>query len=179
MGKGGVVFWFVFEDLAQSYPFFSAPQYAATDADAVCQAVAHLQISPDIRFREIYANRIVARKIVLEEGMAKTWHAGRAVIVGDAAHKVPDARLCMALSSNLTDLAWQMVPNAAMGANQALESAVVLVNELQGVLAASSDKTLHRDGLRSALERFEEQRRGRTGEVIQKAGIICRAQLVQ
>ena len=35
-GKGGVVFWFVFEDLGQSYPLSSAPRYAATDADAVC-----------------------------------------------------------------------------------------------------------------------------------------------
>jgi FAD dependent monooxygenase len=70
-----------------------------------------------------------------------------------------------------------MVPNAAMGANQAMESAVVLVNELRGVLASSSDNSFHYDILRAALARYTEQRKGRTTQVQQKAGMICRAQL--
>lgn len=70
-----------------------------------------------------------------------------------------------------------MVPNAAMGANQAMESAVVLVNELQAVLASSSDNSFHYDTLRAALSRFTEQRKGRTTQVQQKAAMVCRAQL--
>jgi FAD dependent monooxygenase len=70
-----------------------------------------------------------------------------------------------------------MVPNAAMGANQAMESAVVLVNELRGVLASSSDNSFQPDILRGALARYTEERKGRTTQVQQKAAMICRAQL--
>ncbi|KAM5343385.1 hypothetical protein ACJ41O_011922 [Fusarium nematophilum] len=156
-GKGGVVFWFVFEDLGRAYPLSEAPRYDDTDADGVCLSVAHLEINSGIRFQDIYANRTVAKKIVLEEGMTKTWHSDRTVIVGDAAHK--------------------MVPNAAMGANQAMESSVILANELRDVLAASADNQFHPEALKSALARYAERRTGRTTEVMQKAGMICRAQL--
>ncbi|CAJ0552559.1 Ff.00g006370.m01.CDS01 [Fusarium sp. VM40] len=156
-GKGGVVFWFVFEDLGRPWPLSEVPRYSEADADPVCQSVAHLKLDNGLRFADIYANRTVSRKVVLEEGMAKTWHSARAVLVGDAAHK--------------------MVPNAAMGANQAMESAVVLVNELRGVLASSSDNSFHHDILRAALARYTEQRKGRTTQVQQKAAMVCRAQL--
>jgi FAD dependent monooxygenase len=87
-GKGGVVFWFVFEDLGRPWPLSEVPRYSEADADPVCQSVAHLKLDNGLRFADIYANRTVARKVVLEEGMAKTWHSARAVLVGDAAHKV-------------------------------------------------------------------------------------------
>lgn len=87
-GKGGVVFWFVFEDLGRPWPLSEVPRYSEADSDPVCQSVAHLKLDNGIKFADIYANRTVARKVVLEEGMAKTWHSARAVLVGDAAHKV-------------------------------------------------------------------------------------------
>ncbi|RGP80702.1 bikaverin cluster-monooxygenase [Fusarium longipes] len=156
-GKGGVVFWFVFEDLGRPWSLSEVPRYSDADVDPVCQSVSHLKIDNGIIFADIYANRTIARKVVLEEGMAKTWHSARAVLVGDAAHK--------------------MVPNAAMGANQAMESAVVLVNELRGVLALSSDNSFHSETLHNTLAQYAEQRKSRTIQVQQKAAMVCRAQL--
>ncbi|KAM0545989.1 hypothetical protein ACHAPJ_011101 [Fusarium lateritium] len=156
-GKGGVAFWFVFEDLKRSWPLSEAPRYTEADTDPTCQSVAHLELENGIKFADIYANRTIARKVVLEEGMAKTWHSGRAVLVGDAAHK--------------------MVPNAAMGANQAMESAVALVNELREALVSPSSTTWDRDALVAALAQYTERRKSRTTQVKQKAGTVCRAQL--
>lgn len=82
------MFWFVFEDLGRAYVLSETPRYSAADVDAVCRSVGHLQVSPTVRFGDLYANRKVAVKVALEEGMAEIWQTDRMVIVGDAAHKV-------------------------------------------------------------------------------------------
>lgn len=72
-----------------------------------------------------------------------------------------------------------MVPNAAMGANQAIESSALLANELHKVLRESPRgwSSLSRDSLKAALYRYSQCRQPRTRDVIQKAGMACRAQL--
>lgn len=87
-GKDGIIFWFVFEDLGRTIPLSKTPRYTAADMDATCRAVAHLRVSPTLLFGDIYANRTACVKTALEEGIAKTWHTDRVVILGDAAHKV-------------------------------------------------------------------------------------------
>lgn len=69
-----------------------------------------------------------------------------------------------------------MVPNAAMGGNQAIESAAVLANELSKALDDSS-KSFTATNLKNALLNFSQQRKARSTEMMQRAGIVCRAQL--
>lgn len=87
-GKDGVVFWFVIEDLGQEYALAKRLRYDEADLEAVCASVAELDIYPSVRFADVYNNKRIARKVALEEGIAKCWHTGRTVIIGDAAHKV-------------------------------------------------------------------------------------------
>jgi FAD dependent monooxygenase len=87
-GRDGILFWFVLEDLGRVYPYADTPRYTPADADTLCRSVASVRLTPTILFRDVYANRIVALKVPLEEGMARTWHTDRMVLVGDAAHKV-------------------------------------------------------------------------------------------
>ncbi|KAB8068834.1 FAD/NAD(P)-binding domain-containing protein [Aspergillus leporis] len=156
-GKNGTIFWFVFEDLGHALPLSQSPRYTAADVEGVCRAVADVQVLPGIPFKNILANRKVAVKVALEEGLAPTWHSDRMVIVGDAAHK--------------------MVPNAAMGANQAIESSAVLVNEIGRILQDSSDTASPRETLQTALRHYTVTRQPRTREISERAGIVCRAQL--
>ncbi|KAK8105016.1 FAD-dependent monooxygenase [Apiospora kogelbergensis] len=158
-GKGGVVFWFVFEDLGETLPLSRSPRYRAPeqDAEAVCRSVAHLRVAPAVLFGDIYARRTACMKTALEEGIAERWSSGRAVIVGDAAHK--------------------MVPNAAQGGNQAMESVALLLNELGSVSGDGALKIPPADALRAALCRYSEQRRARTTKIQSLAGTICRTQM--
>ncbi len=65
------------------------------------------------------------------------WHTERVVLIGDAAHA--------------------MVPHQGQGANQTIEDAIVLADELAEVQRA--------DGLASALRHYTERRRRRTAAV--------------
>ncbi len=71
-----------------------------------------------------------------------------------------------------------MVPNAAMGANQAIEGAATLANELGPVLLGSHPSSQHRaEELRLSLSRYTSKRQPRSEQIFQRAGIVCRAQL--
>jgi hypothetical protein len=70
-----------------------------------------------------------------------------------------------------------MLPTGGMGANQAMESSVALVNELQRVLRDSQDGTFPRDALSSALARYSVLRRPRAGSNVELSGLLCRAQM--
>ncbi|RJE23607.1 hypothetical protein PHISCL_04063 [Aspergillus sclerotialis] len=150
-----VIFWFVFEDLGHTFPLSYNPSYDIADIEEVCQAVGHLHLTPTVKFGDIYANRSSVQKTTLEEGLAEHWHANRMVVVGDAAHK--------------------MVPHAAMGANQAIESAAALANELQKLGQVNEGWTTAT--IATALEKYTQARRDRVATVVSKAGAICRAQL--
>ncbi|EMR83134.1 putative fad binding domain protein [Botrytis cinerea BcDW1] len=67
------------------------PRYTEAEAEALCQSVAYIQVTPKLKFGGIYKNRVVAVKTGGEEGVAKGWHTDRAIIVGDAACKALSA----------------------------------------------------------------------------------------
>ncbi|RAL03642.1 FAD-dependent oxidoreductase, partial [Aspergillus ibericus CBS 121593] len=154
-GKDGVVFWFVFEDLEQPYPLSKCPRYTATDADTLCQSLTDVQITPSVKFADLYTNRIVATKIAAEEGVARTWHTHRTVIVGDAAHK--------------------MTPAGGMGANQAIESSAALVNEITKAMNSLTNGHPSRETIRSALARYTEQRLRESAPAVERSRMICEA----
>ncbi|KAL2850277.1 hypothetical protein BJY01DRAFT_245590 [Aspergillus pseudoustus] len=88
-GRGGRLFWFAVEHLGQALPYAETLHYTASDAEKTCLSVAHLQMNATACFGDVWENHTAAFKVGIEEGMAPTWVANRAVIVGDSAHKGP------------------------------------------------------------------------------------------
>ena len=88
IGKDGIIFWFVFEHIYRDLNTPSRTCHNIGDIERACESVGHLSLSSTVRFADIFSNRITVRKTILEEGIAPSWHAGRMVIVGDAAHTV-------------------------------------------------------------------------------------------
>ena len=62
-----------------------------------------------------------------------------------------------------------------MGANQAMESAAALANELQRINRLGGGWTMA--NITKAFERYTNVRRDRVAAIISRAGMICRAQL--
>ncbi|KAK4149313.1 hypothetical protein C8A00DRAFT_38093 [Chaetomidium leptoderma] len=155
-GKDGIVFWFVFENLNNVVPLSDAPRYTAPDAEALCQAVAHVRVTPRLKFGDLFKNRVVAVKIPVEEGVAKSWHTGRAVIVGDAACK--------------------MTPAGGQGANQAIESCAVFVNKLMEARKASvPGERLPREAIKSALASYAQTRAQAAALALERSRMVFKA----
>ncbi|KAL2807716.1 FAD binding domain protein [Aspergillus granulosus] len=112
-----LIFWFVFIQLDQTYSYPHFPKYTQEDIASQAAALSGLQITEQVRFREIWDNRLRGELVNIEEGIFDHWHFGRTVLVGDAAHKV--------------------TPNVAFGGNSAMESAATLANLLHAKLASS------------------------------------------
>ncbi|KAF9187719.1 hypothetical protein BGZ50_001780 [Haplosporangium sp. Z 11] len=72
-------------------------------------------------------------RVFLEEKMFETWHHGRAVLIGDAAHK--------------------MLPSAGQGAVNAMQDAVILANCIYDIANDASS-----ENVTSAFEDFKTQR---------------------
>lgn len=81
------IFWFVFEDLGDTYPLTYRPSYHRDDIEEACHSVMHLNLTADVTFGDLFSSKISMQKTTLEEGLADYWHADRMVVIGDAAHK--------------------------------------------------------------------------------------------
>ncbi|EFY97205.1 FAD-dependent monooxygenase [Metarhizium robertsii ARSEF 23] len=152
-GKGGTIFWFLFENQAANTQL--PPRYSASDADKACQLLADIRVMPEATFGDVDKNAIFKFKIPLQEGVAPIWHTHRSVLVGDAACKIS--------------------PASGMGACQAIEMCAVLMNELvrarRGALSRREGR-ISRQLMRSALEKYHEIRRPFAVSMMAKAHLI-------
>lgn len=150
-GKGGVIFWFVFENLNRYVPLSQAKRYTEADAQDLCKKVFEVQCTPSLNFEAIYKKRIVAMRTPVEEGIPSTWNTNRSVIVGDAACKT--------------------TPAGGQGANQAMESCAVLINKLMEVYT-SQDGISH-DSIKAALASYAQEREQPAAMTMERSQMIC------
>ncbi|KAH6957228.1 FAD-dependent monooxygenase [Fusarium avenaceum] len=150
-GKGGIIFWFVFENLNYYVPLSQAKRYTEADAEDPCKKVFEVQCTPSLNFDAIYKNRIVAMRTPVEEGIPSTWNTARSAIVGDAACKT--------------------TPAGGQGANQAMESCAVLINKLMEVYT-SQDGISH-DSFKVALASYAQEREQPAAMTMERSQMIC------
>ena len=150
-----VVFWFVFAQLDQRYKLPDIPRFGEADSKALCEPLADIKVTPSLRFGDLYANRTASIMVPVEEGMASHWNTSRTAILGDAACK--------------------MTPAGGQGANQAIESCAVLVNELRKAQEKSNGDHLSRDELRNVLERYSQQRLETAKVQLQRSQMVLQA----
>ncbi|KAK0638444.1 FAD-dependent monooxygenase bik2 [Lasiodiplodia hormozganensis] len=175
-GAGGALYWFIIRELPEPLPYGHGPRrFTAADIDAAAAAVADACVTTPndsedkengedgqnvvVRFKDIYSRRRTAVMTPLEEGIAGRWAAGRMVIVGDAAAK--------------------MVPHAAMGANQAMESVACLASGLLRIRGGQEGMAegFEGAGVEEWLVEYGRRREGRLRMVVKVANLACRAQL--
>ncbi|KAI0142854.1 FAD binding domain protein [Xylariaceae sp. FL1272] len=140
-------FWFCFShvDGPLGWPYQRA--YSAADIEAVMGTIAKKPITDELKFRDLWEQRERAEIVPIEEGIFTRWHAGRVVIVGDAAHKV--------------------TPNIALGGNAAMESVVVLCNELHGLVVGQQLRTKpNLKSLQGACEAYQKRQEPRVRQVL-------------
>lgn len=179
-GKDGVVFWFVFEQLGRTHSLSDSPRYTPEDAQTLCESLAHLQVTPSLKFGDLYNNRTVALKIAVEEGVAKRWNTDRVVIAGDAAHKVctlqcPQVLMNAFIPCYTANQRTQMTPAGGQGANQAIESVAILVNHYMKALRIFPDGKIPRDILYYILTLYSQERKKQSAVAVQRSKMVCEA----
>ncbi|KAI0403613.1 hypothetical protein F4802DRAFT_608014 [Xylaria palmicola] len=131
-------------------------KFTNEDMEALAKKLAPYPINESVVFGELWKNRLKAQMISLEEGCLDHWHFGRIVLMGDAIHKV--------------------TPNSALGANTAMEDAVVIANMFVEALAAHPNKKPTDVEIRDAMQRYQDSRIGRVKAIVKAAGDLTRLQ---
>ncbi|KAJ6443564.1 LOW QUALITY PROTEIN: Monooxygenase FAD-binding protein [Purpureocillium lavendulum] len=158
-GLHGRLYWFIFKYLDEPIEYGKTTSYTQADVEAVAAHIAGANVTDGVKWGDVWDAREQALMTALEEGLCDDWQSGRMFLLGDSVHK--------------------MVPHAAMGANQAMESAACFVNHLRKLLAGLEDPTtrISQSQVTECLEPYAKQRQERMAMICKVAGTFCRMQL--
>ncbi|KAK0630904.1 hypothetical protein B0T17DRAFT_590262 [Bombardia bombarda] len=143
-------------DEIKTYP--DRPRYTDADAELLAAELADrpLSAATGITFGDIWHSRTRGHLVSLEEGVLSTWFHGRTVLCGDSAHK--------------------MTPNAAFGGQSAMESAVVLANELTTLVRSKGGAKPSDAEIQATLQRYQDARLSRVKEIYNVSWMLTRLQ---
>lgn len=130
--------------------------YTDADVEAKAAEIADCPISETLVFGDIWKNRTRGHLVSLEEGVLSRFFSGRMVLCGDAAHK--------------------FTPNSALGGSMAMESAVVLANEIYAEVQKHPNKKPTGVELGAALQHYQNARIPRLKEGLNVSWVLTRAQ---
>ncbi|GAW11301.1 hypothetical protein ANO14919_006440 [Xylariales sp. No.14919] len=119
-------------------------EYSKEEVAEFVEDFSDVMVMPNLSFPELYENCEWTRLANQHEGLMKHWYYGRVVLAGDS---------CA-----------QMTAAVGMGVNTGIQSAVLLVNKIQKLLA--SDSNPGTETLGRAFEEYQNTRR-------EEAGMIC------
>uniref|UniRef100_A0A8H7K9I4 FAD-binding domain-containing protein n=1 Tax=Bionectria ochroleuca TaxID=29856 RepID=A0A8H7K9I4_BIOOC len=148
-GKDDKPYWFLFDDFKEPIKYKETPKYTLEYVQALAEKSKDIIIIPGVTFGDLYAHRRDVTTVSLEEGIAPVWHAGRMFLAGDSCHK--------------------MVPNGAMGGNQAIESVASFVNHYRRLRARYPNQFIPLADLNTALESYTNERRGPVTQHVEKS----------
>ncbi|UNI15373.1 hypothetical protein JDV02_001910 [Purpureocillium takamizusanense] len=158
-GLNGRLYWFLFKLLPEPIEYGKTTSFTQADIDEVVANISDACVTDGVRWADVWAAREQALMTALEEGLSHSWKSGRMFLLGDSVHK--------------------MVPHAAMGANQAMESAACFVNNLRK-LQTSSDgigPRISRAQVDQCLDEYAKRRQDRMEVISKTAATFCRMQL--
>lgn len=157
-GKDHKVYFFIFQKLPKVVKGDEIPKYTREDAEAFAEEVADYNIMPkgEIKFRDIWDNRMSYTLVALEEAEYKKWTWGRIACLGDSIHK--------------------MTPNAGHGGNAAIESAAAFANAIKDMLDKARGGHPTYEQVTTCLAAYQKSREKRTSEIMKVANKLTRIQ---
>ncbi|KAE8381303.1 FAD/NAD(P)-binding domain-containing protein [Aspergillus bertholletiae] len=117
-GPDNRTYWFLMSRMEQTFCDADVPRFDNKAQDAVVQNHWNDHITPDVRFSDLYNNKISTIYTPMRECIDRHWYFNRIMLIGDAVHK--------------------MLPIIGQGGSQAVESAAAFTNSLMEVLSQPS-----------------------------------------
>lgn len=81
-------YWFYFFNIGKTVYSPNIPRYTKEDEAKIIQDRLDDAILPNLKFRDIYKNKVSSTLTALPEYAFQKWHFGRIMTIGDASHKV-------------------------------------------------------------------------------------------
>jgi len=147
--------FFVYEKLDK--PTRERTLYTQQDADSFAAAHAGLHLAPGLTLAAAYPRRQASGMTDLEEGVLRSWAAGRVVLLGDAVHKV--------------------TPNLGLGFNDGVIDLVALVNPLRRLVTgrrAARGGAVPEEALVALFRAYQAERTGLMSTVKDLSAMVTR-----
>lgn len=125
-------------------------RYTVEDEETLARSFADVRFNDNVTFGDVWAHKAWSTIANLEEGTVKQWYRGRAVLVGDAVHK--------------------MTPNSGFGMNSGLQCVAQLVNRLRRLLQTKPEPDV--DTLTTVFCEYQAARMGNSA--VGMAGLYTR-----
>lgn len=146
------------------------------DMEEVAERYSDLALHEKVKFKDLWNTRIRAGLVTLEEGVLSQWHAGRIVLVGDSAHKVSFAQNPTPhRKQHQPTKQSQMTADLGLGANIAVEDAVILSNILHRNLKDNPNHHPTQAELTSMFAEYQEKQYDRVKGFADVSGKATRA----
>lgn len=87
-GPDNRTYWFLMSHMGKTFYGADIPRLGEKEQDALAQNHWNDHITPDVRFSELYKNRISTIYTPMRECVDRNWHLNRVMLIGDAVHKV-------------------------------------------------------------------------------------------
>lgn len=89
VGRGGVLYWFLFSKLDKRYHGNEIPRYTKEEMEEAVKAFDDIHMTDSITYGQVWERRTLANMLCVEESQNEHWTSDRIVCLGDAVHKVP------------------------------------------------------------------------------------------
>lgn len=155
-GADGKLYWFAFVKNSQKTTHKSIPRYDAQDVEKLVGDCADDILFPGFTFRDLYARRMYATLVPLEEYILDRNFFKRGILIGDAFHKVN--------------------PLTGYGGNSAIESAAILADMLKEALDKSPQ--LDEPTLQFIFAKFQKQRQLRMKPIMDGTKLTQRLEIL-
>lgn len=164
-GPNGIVYWifqFRNED-GKTSQGENIPRYTEQDQDRIVEKFGNDQIIAGVTLSDLMKNKMQTTLVPLEEGVQKTCHYRRMVLVGDSWHKVQLSSLFCSCSFLILV---QIHPISGLGGNSAILSAASLGDQLH---AFAGKENPSEASLEKAFKGYETHRKSHAQKIVEFA----------
>ncbi|KAJ5195989.1 hypothetical protein N7449_006468 [Penicillium cf. viridicatum] len=145
-GPGDRTYWFLVRNMGKTYYGADIPRFTKEEEEALATEHFDDQITPTLKFVDLYKCKIASAYSSLPEYVYKRWHFQRIITIGDASHKFE--------------------PLTGQGGNNAMETAASLTNHLVAALRNCQSGTLSSADISKVFESVQQQREKRAWALV-------------
>lgn len=87
-GPGKRTYWFLVRNMGKTYYGADIPRFSKEEEVELAKEHWDDQLTPSLRFSDLYTSKIASVYTTLPEYVFKKWHFRRIMTIGDASHKV-------------------------------------------------------------------------------------------